>query len=274
MPLVVDAAEQDGEHRWTAASCPCNLTDDTDQLLVGTSTLVREAYGENELLAAMENIDPDVAQLFDLEAIREGFRVGLPNPGLESDRPKSLRNSRSESAEMVARGALKEIYDVECPTHPQQGKPNANIPFPGFDGWGLMLEAQGHSLVLIQVKASDQRTSPPDVAEELADECAAIPKELGKLSRAIAIMATTLKGTEYFGTLVSMLQRVGRAQLPSMRIAPVIIRGTFPGSLDDLAPVRARSAELSPAAAIGLVVTIGVDLLGFGERVMNMARAS
>ncbi|MGH7509808.1 MAG: hypothetical protein ACREMZ_10090 [Gemmatimonadales bacterium] len=274
MPLVVNAAEQDGMHRWTAASCTCDLADENDELLVSTCNLLREAYGENELVAALENLDSDVGELFDLQALLLGFRAGLPNPAAESTKPKSLRNSRSEAAEMVARGGLKDVYEVECPTHPQEGKPNANIPFPGFDGWGLLLEDAGYYLVLIQVKASDEPACPPAVAEELAQECTEIPKDLGKLSRAIAIMAERLKETEYFGKLVLMLQGLSHGEIPPMRIAPVIVRGIVNGCLGDLAPVRARSAELSPAAALGLVITIGVDLSEFGQKVMNMARAA
>jgi hypothetical protein len=282
VPFVIQENEIDGEHRWAVATCGCDLTDDGDALLQATVTLVREAYGENELLAAADpdflaNVDPLVAGTFDLDAIRSGFRLGLPDPEKENLTKKQpwLRNYRSETTEMVARGVLKTAHHVDFPSHPQRGKANANQPFLGFDGWGLLsLEGTAAKLVLVQVKGTDDTACPPSEARKLAQECKDVPRDLGKLARAISVLAVNLKGTKEGVTLLQMLEQLGKGILPPMAVAPVIIRGITPANGDDLQPIRQVVGEFLPACARGVTVSINVALTEFGERVMTLARAA
>ena len=277
---VIDQ-EPDGDHHWCALECECHLTDD-DPLLVDMAKLVREAYGEQELLGELESIeklepDPLVADRFDLSAVLAGFRFGLPDPEEEKSTKKArhLHNYRSEAAEMVSRGALAELHGVKFPAHPQKGKVNANQPQLGFDGWGISGSApDDFILVLIQTKATDSKRCPPEEASKLASECCAVPRDKKKLCRALTVLALQLKNTEMFLPLVALLARLGRNEAIPMIVAPVIVRGVVKGCLEDLTPVRKEKANFSPAVARGLVITLGVELTAFGERVMTLARAA
>jgi hypothetical protein len=282
VPFIILESEIDGAHCWAVATCACDLGDDQDPLIQTTVQLVREAYGEDELLAAADTdflakIDPTVAETFDLDAIKAGFRLGLPDPDQENKTGKKpwLRNYRSESTEMVARGVLKKAHGVDFPSHPQRGKVNSNQPFLGFDGWGLLITpGSDPRLVLVQVKATDDTSCPPAEAKKLAAECKEVPRDTGKLSRAIAVLAVNLKGTREGVVLLKMLEDLGKGNLPSMAVAPVVIRGVTTGVMADIEPVREIVDEFTPACARGVVVSINAPLTDFGERVMTLARAA
>jgi hypothetical protein len=242
--------------------------------------MVREAYGESIVVAVatneLANVDPGVADAFDLDAIKAGFRLGLPDPEEEKKggKPPALRNYRSESTEMVARGALAKIHGIAFPAHPQLGKANPNQPFLGFDGWGLLATDDGLVLTLVQVKGTDHESSPSPEAHRLAEECKAVPRDVGKLARAISLLVVNVVGQPEKQALVRMLAQLGRGELPKMVVAPVVVRGLTLAEMADLQPVRQASPEYAPAVGRGLAVSIGVHLTEFGERVMKLARAA
>jgi hypothetical protein len=278
-PFKVAQIEVDGDHHWGVATGECDLTSDDDPLLLAISSLVREAYGEDELLAAVQEallieVDPAVAEAFDLAGIRASFRLGLPDPEAERTKPGALRSYRSEAAEFVARRALADAFSILIPTHPQRGKVNSNQPFLGFDGWGLMDTSGFFVLVLIQVKGTDQRACPPAEAHKLAAECAAIPRDIGKLARALSVMAVNLRNTPFLLPLAKMLAGLRQMNLPPMVVAPVVVRGLTLGDIGDLSPIREAVDSYNPAGTRALAVTIGVNLTEFGKRIMDMARAA
>src|SRR6266576_805191 len=155
MVFTVLERHQDEDHRWAVLGCTCDPGDNADPLLVVTVAGVREAYGEAELRAIAEP-DPLVANTYDLTAILAAFRRSLPDPTAEGAKPLSLRNYRSETAEVVARHALTAAFGVDFPASPQLGKTNPNQPILGFDGWGLLSLADGGwAFVLVLVKGTE-----------------------------------------------------------------------------------------------------------------------
>jgi hypothetical protein len=267
----------DGHHRWATVEFDCVLDDVEDELIAEMVSLIREGYGEADVLAALQP-DDDVGLTFDLEAVKKAFRRGLPDPEVEIEGKKKphLTNYRSETLEFVARHALREAHMINFPVHPQRGKLNVNQPILGFDGWGLFGSAEdGFKLVLIQVKGTDEKRVPPREAGKLAKECARVPTSVDEVCRALSVMIVNLSSGPELHAIGAMLESLAEVEtLPSMLIAPVVVRGIQPASNADLSPVRAVAVEIEPRGMRGLSVRIGVDLTAFGREVMTRARAA
>lgn len=273
MTFTIDELYEDGAHQWAIVSCVCNLDDAADPLLSSIVAAVREAYGEQDIITIAQP-DPSVAQRFDLSAITKAFRMGLPDPDEEGKKPEHLANYRSEATELLARSALKHVFSVEFPAHPQRGKTNQNQPVLGFDGWGLVgSHSAGYALVLVQVKGTDDVKRPPSEARKLAEECRRVPRQPSALCRALSVLVLTLKNSPYETIVVEMLEVLGRDSLPKIFVAPVVIRGALVAHSDDLSPIRTACQEITPIAGRGVVMSLGVDLGEFGRRVMTQARA-
>ena len=275
---VRETGSEDG-HSWAVVDCTCSLTDE-DPVVSGIAQLIRDCYGEKEILDRAERYnavspDPGVEQTFDLRALKNAVRMGLPNPDEEGDKPPQLRTYRSETAEMVARSALETAYGFEFPPAPQAGKTNANQPILGFDGWALeRLNAEDYAFVLTQVKGTDQNKYPPDQADVLVDECRRITDERGKLARSFTVIVQLLeKDSALEGIVIKMLEKLGRGSSPVLLVAPAIIRGTTASEMKDLEPLRNAAASL-PVKSRCVSVSVGVSLNDFGEYVMNQARAT
>lgn len=272
MPFTPDERESDGMHAWAAIRRTCRLEDEDDPFMSEVVRLFREAYGEERILALAA--DPGVEATFDLSAIRNAIRQGLPEASAEGDKPPALTNYRSESAEILARGALAQAHGLEFPTSPQQGKSNANMPILGFDGWGIDQSQDDYRLVLVQVKGTDDEARPPREAQRLCEECQRIPIEVSKLSRALSILVVFLDGTEHLEPLLGMLETLGRDELPALTVAPVVVRGIVTAELADLTPLRTAADKLLPTRSLGVSISVGIDLTEFGRAVTSRARAA
>ena len=275
MPYTITQREADQGHEWCVATATCRLEDADDALIAHTVEMVRRSYGENEILAdALDVMQADLAAgNFQTEHLVAAIRQGLPDPSAEGIKPPQLTTYRSQTAELVAKAALSAAFPVEYPAAPQEGTPNPNQPILGFDGWGICrYDADCFALVLIQVKGTDDATSPPAVADELADECRRVPQHTSVICRALSVLARLLRGSDLQPVVLRMLEALGRGELPPMHVAPAIVRGTAPCQIGDLQPCRDVVAEFAPATARGIVVGIGVSLSEFGEMVMTRAR--
>ena len=275
MPFTVEKVESDGKHRWGVVHCACDLANPSDKLLEKMITVVRDAYGEGELVEFLE-ADASVAARFDVSAIVAALRQGMPDPAGEGKKPAPLRNVRSETAELLAEEVLSHVYGIAFPARAQESKGNANQPVLGFDGWGLLASQGGMSLVLLSVKASDDAQRPPAITDVIADECKRMPKEPDKLCRALGALQALLKRKPEVRTeIVRMLERLGKGELPELVVAPVLVRGNTKADLADLATLRARTGDYDPpAVACGAVVSVGASLDNFGTAVMDTARAA
>jgi hypothetical protein len=263
-----------GRHRWLVSRCSVDLEADKDPVLSAIVRRARRSYGEY-LFDEIPEPDTGVAARFDLRALRQAIRAGMPDPEAErgTGKPSHLRNYRSEAAELIAQEVLADAYRIQFPARPQVAKGNANQPVLGFDGWGLLdLDDGTVALVLVQVKASDHDRRPPDVAKALVEECARVPREPDKLCRALAAMLALLDATDFKPRLLAMLQSLGLGSLPALVMCPVIVRGTVDAHLDDFATLRAAESRFEPALARGLCISLGVALESFGHRVFSEAR--
>jgi hypothetical protein len=275
MPYAVISRETDGDHQWALVEAQCKLDDAADELVCATAALVRRSFGEEKIIAdANELLSVEIAEgRFQLDHLIAAVRRSLPDPAAEGNKPSRLRTDRSQSAEMVAKGALAATYQFEYPAAPQEGATNANQPVLGFDGWGIArLDSGSFALVLIQVKATEDQACPPGVADELASECRRITRNESVLCRALVVLARHLRGEELQAPVLTMLAGFTVGRLPEIYVAPALVRGTVPATLDDMKPVRAIAHELAPGLARGVVVSIGVALAEFGRLVMQKAR--
>jgi hypothetical protein len=278
MPYTIQQIERDGEHQWAVLSCSCNLLDANDLLILDTVALVRSSYGEDAVVQDAQDVMADeiVGGTFSLGHLVAAIRMGMPDPDAEGDKPRQLTNYRSQTAEMLAKGALNRAYSIQYPVAAQETTGNSNQPILGFDGWGIREENDGqYTLVLIQVKATDQNGQPPKVAHDLVEECKRVPREFSPIARALTAMQRLLKSRDnemLQRATLQMLERLGRNELPNMYISPAIIRGTTTSSIDDLQPIREAVADYAPAISRGVSVSIGVALDEFGRIVMQQAR--
>ncbi len=273
--LQVTISEQENEdgHSWTVCVNVCDLSDADDATLAHMVQAVRDAYGEQQIRQEVMTPDPAVAELFDLDAIIAGFRLGLPDPSAEATKPANLRNYRSETSEFFARETLQIIFNIDTPPTLHACKGNALQPLLGYDGWGLLDSGSGKkALVLIQVKGSDDKTSPPQVSQALAAECALIKQDTDKLARALSASLMCVRGTPLAAHLLHMLEQVGKGMLPELIVAPVIVRGNVPAQMSDLEPIRLAAGSYLPVLAKGVTVTLGASLETFGREVMSRAR--
>jgi hypothetical protein len=276
MTYLVREIDGDDEHQWAVVQCACDLSNDSDDLVIQTVAKVREAYGENEIIAATISPDPSVERRFNLTAITKAFRRGLPDPEVEENKKPHLTNYRSETTEILAREALFQAYAIEFPTHPQRGKTNVNQPILGFDGWGILgSEATGYALVLVQVKGTEDRNCPPREASTLALECQAIPQEIDKICHAVSLLVMNISPSPLRNALLQMLESLSEDVLPGLFVAPVIIRGIgASANIEDLRPIRDVRHLFSPAISRGVTVALGVPLTDFGQTVMSRARTT
>ncbi|WP_157232304.1 hypothetical protein [Hyalangium minutum] len=257
-------------HRWAAVTCGCkpDVTLEED-----AAAMVRAAYGEQEFLAQLGQVDPSVAADFDLSSIMKAFGRGLPDPKAEGDKPRRLSNFRAETAEVLAKAALADVYAIDFPISEQAGKQNANQPVLGFDGCGFVTIGNSTALVLVTVKGSDDANRPPAIAQELIKECTKAPKEPDKLCRTLTALLLRVKSAAVKASIIKMLELLGKAVLPKIVVAPVLVRGKISAHLDDLGSVMNAVANFSPATTYGLVLGVGITLGDFGHSVMLKARA-
>lgn len=275
MPYVIQHLALDGDHSWAVVSCSCNPADQHDQLVADIVSRVRSSYGEDLLTQAVRDLlSPELAAgAFSLDHLLKAVRIGHPDPSQEGNKPPQLANYRSESLEMVAKGALQKAFKVRYPAAAQSAKSNANQPILGFDGWGICdLPGATIALLLIQVKGTDQNKSPPNEAEKLAEECKQVPRDQAKLARALTSMVILLPDLAIKTEILRMLEGMGRGHLPAMCIAPVIVRGLTNSAITDLDPIISVKSEFSPAAGRGISISIGTNLTDFGRLVMIKAR--
>ncbi|MDD5367549.1 MAG: hypothetical protein PHQ40_00565 [Anaerolineaceae bacterium] len=275
MPFSITKHEFISPHEWAIAIASCDLEDDNDLLLKTTINLVRTSYGENILITNAETLMSEAIEngTYNLEHLKAAVREGFPNPASEGNKPKQLTTYRSQTAEMVAKGALAKAYLYQYPAAPQAGAANPNQPILGFDGWGILkVDEDCIYLALIQVKATDVDDSPPSDANKLAQECSQAPKDRSAICRALSLMAVLMRGDPLQAAIYNMLEKMGKKESIPILVSPAIVRGITKANRTDLDPVFDISNEILPASLRAIIVSIGVCLDEFGYRVMNKAR--
>lgn len=280
---VVDRIE-DGDHHWAVVMEQCDPSNPTDALLVLTAQAIRNAYGEQELkeiadeaflLQLPEPADAVLSQ-FSLGDLLASFRGGLPNPEAEGNKPAQLSNYRSETAEILAREALSRVFNMITPPSLHAVKGNRNQPILGFDGWTLMALGCGNlALVLIQVKATDDKSRPPSEAAKLITECSKAPVDIEKLKGFVSACVIRCKGTPFDKILIKMLADLHRENsVKNIIVAPVIIRGVVEADHRDLSTLKSATEKFVGASTRGMSLSVGANLNDFGKMAMNMARQS
>lgn len=281
MPYDVLDKEEDRDHQWAVVRCSCDLENGDDPLVQHTVEFIREAYGEKRLRARLEanaaalEPDPLVIKKFKVDSVLRAFRMGLPDPEKEANKPPQLTNYRSETTEFVARAALQAAYGISFPTHPQRGKTNQDQPVLGFDGWGIAESPDDrYSLVLIQVKGTESKSCPPPESAVLAEECKQVLQKLGTICRALSVMVLDLEVSSLSDALINLMEHIGEGGTPVVLVAPVVVRGTSEACQGDFGPIREACHGLDPSVGWGVVVTVGAPLNDFGKTVMTRARAA
>jgi hypothetical protein len=260
----------------------CNPSDAGDGFLLHTVKAIRTAYGEDELREMAEDAQllnvPDPAEgvegTFPTEHLIRALRSSLPNPDLEGKKPAQLTNYRSETSEIIAREALSSVYKFATPPTLHATKGNRNQPILGFDGWSVMSLENGElALVLLQVKATDDKARPPGEAAKLIVECGQAATNVEKLKGFLMACTLRCKGSPFALPLMSMVAELETTnRIANTVVSPVIIRGTVTADLGDLETLRNAKGSYLHAKARGMSLSIGADLNDFGRAAMKRAR--
>lgn len=277
--ISIEQRHKRGNTDWAVMRCVCNIEDPDDAFVSHIVDYVRKAYGEDSIIEISH--DPSIEAQFDIDNLIKGIRSGMPDPSSERGKPQNLTHYRSGTAELLAKRALTEAYEVLFPIHGQIAQFNPNQPLLGFDGWGFIKKEEsedGFQLVLVEVKGSDQDKSPPDAADDLAEEClkastTASTAKISALLRFFMLIAqNTLKNNDLRIFAIYALQKLGEGKTPNIVVAPVIVRGKIRSRLSDLDPVIDAVTSIEPVGGAGATISVGVELGYFGQTVMTKAR--
>lgn len=271
---VIDVLEKPSEHHWSVLSVKSGL-DETCAFFSEMIQEVKDVYGETSIISMVESLEAADTQIsFDQTKIKNALKIGLPDPAVEGTKPKQLTNYRSEAAELLARKALVASYNILFPVAAQTVKGNANQPILGFDGWGVLEYVDGSfGLVLVQVKGSDENKSPPKVIQELLEESKNTKFQVPTMVRALVTLAHLLKDDGLKAVLIKMLEEIGDEKLPSIIVAPVLIRGNLASSFDDIVDLINGALDFEPAKSRGATASIGQSLSDFGFELFTKARS-
>lgn len=271
---VVELIERPSEHHWSVLTIKSGL-DESCAFFSEMIQEVKDVYGETSIISMAEDIEAaDMKISFDQSKIKNALKMGLPDPSVETSKPKQLTNYRSEAAELLARKALVASYNILFPVAAQTVKGNANQPILGFDGWGILKYVDGSfGLVLVQVKGSDENKSPPKVIQELLEESRNARFQKSTMVRALVTLAHLIKDEELKSVLLKMLEEIGDDKLPSIVVAPVLIRGKLESSLDDIVDLIDGALDYEPAKSRGATASIGQCLSDFGFELFTKARS-
>jgi len=260
-------------HQLSVLTYECSQPIEDDGFFMHMVQLARDVYGEY-LVSEIPDIEPSVAQSFDLSAITRAVRDSIPNPDDEETKPANLRNYRSEAAELVARKALGDSYGFLFPAAAQVVKGNASQPILGFDGWGMIeLENDSWAFVVIQVKGSDEDKSPPGVVDELIVECKKAPVETDKLSRALVSILSLVNDEQIKSIIYRMLERLGQNKPLKLIVAPVVVRGKIQSAFSDIQCFAGEIEATEQSYLQAASASIGVELNTFGKALFEKARS-
>ncbi|NNH83560.1 hypothetical protein HLH89_21360 [Rhizobium laguerreae] len=271
----------DDIHQWAVVHETCDPAKDDDPFLQHVAGAIRRLYGEERFREMADAMPPipspadGVETNFPTDRLMKMFRAGLPNPDKEGNKPEHLKNFRSETAEIIAREALSAVFGFATPPALHATKGNRNQPALGFDGWSLATNSEEEvSLVLIQVKGTDDERRPPGEAAKLVKECALAASDVEKLNDYLCACVTRCDGTSLWPTLISMMLELETTQrIERTIVSPVIIRGRTSASIDDLRSLRAAgAATYRHAKVFGLSLSIGAELTDFSRLAMKKAR--
>ncbi len=272
MPFSNAEIRDDEPHRWALVLCDCDLEDPADRLVTRVAEDLRSSYGSIEEL--LRGLEPGAAEelSFQTERLERILRKALPDSGAEGDKPPQLTNFRAEVAETVAKSVLAAALGIEFPAHPQMAKLRRSQPTLGYDGWGFVLSTTPVTMVLVQVKGTDQDASPPKEAKVLAEECVAAPRDENAIIAALSLLAVVARGTDFQAVAVKLLLAHHDGDLP-IWVGPVVVRGMVEARFEDLDPVR-EAVRKASLVARGAVVRVGSDLTAFGRAVCEKARVA
>lgn len=270
---LIEKVERPPSHFWAVLSAKVDIST-ADSIFAELVQSVRDVYGEKQLTeTAIKLTNSEQGIIFDVAAIQRAIRKGQPNPEAEGKKPTQLTNYRSEAAEIVARHALANTHDIFFPVAAQIVKGNANQPVLGFDGWGLLKhEEDNYSLVLVQVKGSDEGVRPPSVSKELINECKTNSLSADAISRALVSLFALLQCPKLQTIVFKMLETIGNDKMIPLIVAPVIVRGGITAHIDDLKTLIDSALEFNPAFSRGVTASIGVSLSQFGKVLFDEAR--
>lgn len=227
------------------------------------------------LVRAAEELSVFSGNSFNLEDIEAALHDELDAalPADLRDRPEPLGVQRSEFAEIVASEVLKEVFGTSVPASRIRHKEVPDQQTRGADIVGLeQLEAMhAADLILSEVKASQDRVSPPGVVADM------VTKLTSLLTRRRTLLQELIwvrdHASEEYAEICGTLCATYSLKKETFRIiiAPILVRSAATHSDDDPGVFRTHPHHFGRSVR-WVSIVIDADLLQIARQVYRIAR--
>lgn len=274
MPRFNRHSQQDRDgHRFEAYDCH----PDADDLVGELAAAVRGLYVDpatlrDRLLEAARDID-DVADVDEIRAAVENVtQAAIPEASVRLAQPQ-LDTARNELGEVIAYAALERVHDAVVPAKRVREKEVPGLPSRGLDALALS-EAEALTLLLSEVKTSDDAASPPGVVGQGASSLQAQLRAIvGSSDRVLVELNWAFKhaNEEHEGLVARAILIHTRGELPLVAV-PVLVRPARCHRDTDYGIFANDPGSLAPATVRFCLVRLPEELDDLAEAVYRRAR--
>ncbi|WP_210367958.1 hypothetical protein [Bacillus sp. REN3] len=212
-----------------------------------------------------------------------------PDPS-KSVSPKRiwLKNTRSKLPEILARDILSKKEKVKFPYRYSINEDDPDMPKRGIDGFGFIFKEDSEGLALdyivaAEVKASDDKNSPPATVHQKADSMFSALKSVVnidlRLKKSLASAFDILDDTEFIAVVanvISIIEENDNSQLEELKkqivVVPFLLRRREHWSEDDYGKFKTDNYEIECAAIKYYIVALDYDLVKFSDEIYEILR--
>lgn len=274
--ITFDLVERsdDGGHIFAVYDCG---SDEDGALISDLAQVIRELYVEPDklrpvLTAALNDLGP-VADVVTIGEIMERvLPAAVPDPHVENpDRPW-LNVARNELAEAIALVGLSDVHGTVIPAPRIRHKEIPGAPVRGRDLLGL--EDDPLTVIIGEVKASDEQASPPGVVGSGAGSMRGqFQSFLAAHDALLTELSWVMKHspTEH-RLLVAKAMTAHVAGVLGLCVAPVLVRPKDRHGVSDFGTFKDNPGQFNPARVRFSIFRIDETLNGLAKAVYSEAR--
>lgn len=255
-----------------------------DEFLKYIIPVLKEEYGLDIVLEEkIKNLSSNRKK--NIEKFMSKYNV--PNPSKPAPAKKPwLKNTRAKLPEVLARDLLRKIERVEFACRISLEEEDPDMPKRGIDNFGFIFKVIDDKITLdyivsCEVKASDEKDSPPSVVHKTSDSMFKSLKNITLLDerfrKAIASSIDRLPPGEYLELVCSVADDLERNEnLEDIRkkiiAVPFLLRKKEYWTEKDFGKFSTDYKEINCAAIRYYIVTISYELNNFADEVFSQLR--
>ena len=214
-------------------------------------------------------------------------KYNTPDPSNPAPRGKPwLKNTRGKLPEILARDILKKLEKVEFACRMSLEEEDPDMPKRGIDNFGFIFKKLDGKISLdyivsCEVKASDDKESPPSVVHKSSDSMFTSLKSITLLDqrfrKAIASIIDKLSAGEYLELICSVADDLEKGEnLDYIRkkiiAVPFLLRKKECWTEDDFGKFATNYNEIECAAIRYYILTINYELGSFADEIYDELR--